>query len=419
MRIRPASRPAAIGIALALAGVSGLAVAQIDGGGGAAPVDSSSSFEVSGVTVDVAGRDAQAARQGGWRLAQRKGWATLSQRLTGSATGLSDSALDSIVSGIVIENEQIGPKRYVARLGVLFNRARAAQILGVSDRLVRSPPMLVVPVQWSGGVGTVFETATPWQAAWARFRTGNSSVDYIRPSGAGPDSLLLNTGQQGRPGRGWWRPILEQYGASDILYPEVRLFRQYPGGPVVGSFRAGFGPDNRELTRFSLRVETSDGLPALLDAGVARIDAAYQAGLRDGRLRPDQLLAFRPPDPTAIEAEETPDEEAPLENEGLIVPPTEGSVALNIQFDTPSVGAVSSSEAALRGIPGVRSAITSSLALGGVSVMRVTYDGSVAGLAAALSARGWQVQEGEGTLRIRRAAPPAPAATPPEASPPQ
>jgi len=42
--------------------------------------------------------------------------------------------------------------------------------------------------------------------------------------------------------------------------------------------------------------------------------------------------------------------------------------------------------------------------------MRVTYNGSQAGLRAALEARGWQVKEGAGVLRIRRGAPPAPPA---------
>ena len=45
-----------------------------------------------------------------------------------SPSTLSDSALDGLVTGIVVENEQIGPNRYVARLGVLFDRNRAASI---------------------------------------------------------------------------------------------------------------------------------------------------------------------------------------------------------------------------------------------------------------------------------------------------
>jgi len=54
--------------------------------------------------------------------------------------------LNSIVSGIVIDNEQIGPNRYIARLGVLFDRARTGQMLGVSGDIQRSAPMLVIPV---------------------------------------------------------------------------------------------------------------------------------------------------------------------------------------------------------------------------------------------------------------------------------
>src|SRR5690349_2859235 len=77
------------------------------------------SFEVTGVEVDVRGNTADAARQGGWRLAQRKGWEMLSRRLTGRSSTLSDSALDAMVTGIVVENEQIGPTRYIAKLGVL------------------------------------------------------------------------------------------------------------------------------------------------------------------------------------------------------------------------------------------------------------------------------------------------------------
>jgi len=76
---------------------------------------------------------------------------------------------------------------------------------------------------------------------------------------------------------------------------------------------------------------------------------------------------------------------------------------------------VTSGESALMAVPGVSSASTTSLALGGVSLMRVTYSGSQAALRTALEARGWQVQEGAGVLRIRRGgSAPAPAAPPAE-----
>lgn len=398
-----------------LAGTATLA--QIDGGDrGVAPIDSGGSFEVSGVTVDVAGPDAEAARLGGWRLAQRKAWVQLSRRLGGGGEPVSDGTLDQMVSGIIVENEQIGPNRYIARLGVLFNRARAGGLLGVSTYADRSTPMLVIPVQWSAGVGQVFERRTDWQQAWARFRTGNSTVDYVRPAGTGPDSLLLNVGQTGRPGRGWWRTILDQYGASDVLIPTVRLYRQWPGGPVVGVFEARHGPDNRLIGGFSLRVGSAEGLPQLLDTGVARTDALYQQALRDGRLAPDFALS-PPPTPEA-----TPTPVATSALDGVMLnldPAATAATTLTVQYDTPGVAAVANTEALVRGVPGVRSATTTSLALGGVSLMRVVVDDPAA-FATALQARGYQVQGSGVALRLRRApAPSSPTPPPGEQTPPR
>ena len=380
-----------------------VAVAQIEGGRGVAPIDSSGSYEVSGITVDVAAKTADAARYGGWRLAQRKAWVQLSTRLGGGGGLVSDGTLDQIVSGIVVENEQIGPTRYIAKLGVLFDRNRAGSLLGIAAYSDRSRPMLLVPLQVSGGTETVFEQRTDWQEAWARYRTGNSAVDYVRPSGNGADSLLLNAGQISRPGRGWWRTIIDQYGASDILTPVVRLYRSYPGGPVIGVFHARHGPDNQLLGSFTLRVGSAAGLPQLLDAGVKRMDDLFQTALRDGSLSVDPSLS-PPPPPTPVATDEAVDESGDTLAEivGDVGSGTPG-LPVTIQFDTPSASAVANTESLLRGIPGVRSAATSSLALGGVSLMRVTYDGDPDALKAALEVRGFQVLGSGQTLRIRRA----------------
>ncbi|MEN9393239.1 MAG: hypothetical protein RLZZ104_1582, partial [Pseudomonadota bacterium] len=58
--------------------------------------------------------------------------------------------------------------------------------------------------------------------------------------------------------------------------------------------------------------------------------------------------------------------------------------------NTPNPEAVDRAEAALRGIPGVRSVVTTSVALGGTSVLRVTYQGDPEVLSAALRARGFR-----------------------------
>ncbi|MDB5701216.1 MAG: hypothetical protein JWL66_1415 [Sphingomonadales bacterium] len=410
--------PLPVVLTLGLLGLAAAVFAQMEGGDrGVAPIDSSGSFEVSGIDVDVAAKTADAARLGGWRLAQRKGWQMLWAKMhggAGGAPGLSDSDLDSIVAGIVVDDEQIGPNRYVAKLGVLFDRARAGQILGVSGQIVRSPPLLVIPIEWSGGGPRSFETRTEWQKAWARFRAGASPIDYVRPTGTGPDALLLTAGQAQRPDRKWWRLLLDQYGAADVLMPQVRLERRWPGGPVIGHFSARHGPDNVEIAAFTLRVESSDGLPQMLDEGVKRIDQAYADALSMGMLRPDPSLTIETPiDISALLANES--DVAPVEtglDNSSATDPAGEIKTYTVQFETPDAASVSGTEASVRAALGVKSTETTSLALGGTSVMRVSFAGDLAALRSALTGRGFRVEEGGGALRIRRGttpdAPPAP-----------
>ena len=395
---------------LVLFAAAGAVYAQIEGSDrGIAPIDSSGGLEVSGITVDVSARTADAARFGGWREAQRKGWRMLWAKYRGGgAPGLSDGALDSIISSVVIENEQISPNRYIARLGIIFDRVRAAEILGVGGGGARSAPMLVIPVMWSGGTPVSFEQRNDWQKAWATYRFSSSAIDYVRPSGTGADPLLLNFGQTGRPGRRWWRALLDQYGAADVLVPTVRLERQWPGGPVVGHFSARFGPDNRLLETFTLRAANSAGVAKMMQDGIARIDGAYANALAVGVLRPDQSLVIEQPiapeDVTAAEdtAELAPD--APSETAAPLDEPRAAAEtsSFTIQFETPDVGSVSSIEGSVRGIPGVKSVSTTSLALGGVSVMRVSFSGDAGMLRLGLAARGFSVAEGGGGFRISR-----------------
>lgn len=384
--------------------------AQIEGDRGIPPVASGGDFEVSGVKVDAAGKNAQDARSNAWRDAQRKGWQKLWNNMnrSGAAPKLSDSALDGIVSAIVVEYEQIGPRRYIATLGVLFDRARAGELLGVSGAILRSAPMLVIPVYVSGGSAQVFENRTPWQAAWARYRTAESIVDYIRPHGSGADSVLLTAAQSGRRSRTWWRLILDQFGAADVVVPVAHIEREYPGGPIVGRFAARFGPDNRLLGTFALRTRNSDGLNAMLDEAIKRLDRIYAGAVRSGNLRPDSSLIIEKPVEVVEELlDESLAEEVPVTT-GL----TPGAQLISIQFDTPDVAAVRAGESAVRSVPGVQSANTASLALGGTSVMQVSAAIDIDALRGALEARGWRVQQGAGVLRISRPAAAAPAPAP-------
>ena len=386
--------------------VAGGSQAQLEGSDrGVAPIDSASTFEVTGIDVDTSGKTAEEAREEGWKEAQRRGWKALWAKTNGrplnEAPELPDSSLNGMVSGIVVEQEQIGPHRYIATLGVLFDRARTGELLGVGGVVRRSAPLLVIPVMLTGGSYTTFEYRNEWQKAWARFRTGNTPVDYVRPTGSGIDPLLLNQMQTKRPGRAWWRMLLDQYGAADVVIPQVQLTRLYPGGPAIGTFTARFGPDDHVLGSFTLRAENSAAIPHLMDEGVRRLDEIYTQALAGGALRPDPTLMIqRPPEVQALE-------EKPLQAAAPTAAPTAstpGVVTTNfsIQFPTPDAAAVSRAEIEVSRVRGVMSAITSSLALGGTSVMRVTYSGDPAGLAAALQAQGWTVSGSGTSLRISK-----------------
>jgi hypothetical protein len=201
-----------------------------------------------------------------------------------------------MVSSIVIENEQIGPTRYIARLGILFDRARAGQLLGTGSAAGRrSAPFLVIPVLQTGAFHQSFETRNEWLRAWNRFRTGGSAIDYVRTSGSGPDPLLLNVGQTRRPGRGWWRMLLDNYGAADVSVPELHLKRTYPGGPAYGTFTARYSPDNRVLGRFTLRAGSSEAIPRMLGRRRAPARPRLHAALEAGLLTPDPTLVVVEP----------------------------------------------------------------------------------------------------------------------------
>lgn len=406
--VRLLSRPVQIIIAILIGLAAAALFAQMEGERGVPPIASGGDFEVRGVKVDVQAKDADTARYAGWRMAQRQAWRMLWTRTHGGggAPALSDSQIEAMVSGIEVEYEQNGPNRYVATLGILFDRARTGALLGVSGNVMRSPPLLVIPVLWDGGSAVSYERTNEWQKAWARYRTGDSAIDYVRVAGSIADPILLNAGQTGRRGRLWWRVLLDQYGAADVVVPIARLDRAYPGGPVIGTFTARYGPDDSLIGSVTLRASNDSGIPQMMDEGARRIDELYIRALNDGRLRPDPSLVIEEPvDPASLEIENAV--EAPVEAVDLPTVSTSGA-SFTIQFDTPDVASVGSGEASVRSIPGVRLANTSSLALGGTSVMQVSFDGTVDMLRAGLQARGFTVAASGNTLRItrRQASPP-------------
>ncbi|MGI8930924.1 MAG: heavy-metal-associated domain-containing protein [Sphingomicrobium sp.] len=377
----------AIAATLTLMGAGGVLLAQMESAErGILPVDSTGTLEIGGIEVDVAGQTAEAARYAGWRIAQRQGfkalWAKTNKRPLSEAPNLADSTLDGLVSSIVVEREKIGPNRYIATLGVLFDRARAGELLGVAGEGRRSAPMLLIPIMVSGGAATSVELRNPWQRAWAQFRTSQSQIDYVRVSGLEVDPLLVNAAQSSRPGRGWWRNVLDLYGAANVLVAEVHLDRLYPGGPAKAEFIARFGPDNRAIGRFELTARDSSDVPRMMSEGVQRIDELYVQALAAGIVRGDPDLIVQPPPPAVEELDQTV-----------------ASSVVTVVLAAPDPAWNAWGLRMIRSIGGVIQ-VTEGPIVGGTSSLSVTYRGDVASLRNQIVARGMAVNVNGDQLRV-------------------
>lgn len=397
---------------LAVVGIAAL-FAQVDGERGIAPVASSTDIEVRGIEVNVTGDNPQDAREKGWMEAQRIAW----ERIDGP--DIPDSRLQGLVSAIVVEEERLGPRRYIARLGVIFDRARAGPLLGGEGARARSAPMLTLPVMMTGGTATMFEYRNPWQRAWAEYQFGGSTIDYVRPSGAGGESLLLTYGQTGRRSRAWWNTVLDLFSAADVLVPVARLEHTWPGGPVEGHFTARHGPDNRFLESFTMRADSPAQVPDMLTRAVTRFDEIFRRALADGTLRPDPTLTLDmveiSPELRALIEEGRLAEAAEQAGSAGQALPAAGTSdggtqpvqapsvnAITVQASTPDPRSFDAALTGIRGLAGVRGLSVTSTAIGGTSVVQVNYAGDLQGLANALRAAGWQVTVGSNALAISR-----------------
>ena len=414
LRRPTAFRLAAFALAFVLLLVAGGGIwAQVLGDRGIPPVASSTDIEVKGIRVNVTGESPEDARQKGWQLAQRLAWEKA------GGPDLPDEKIESMVAAVVVESEQLGPRRYMAELGIIFDNKRAGAILGGQAEIQRSAPMLTLPVLYGGGTQTMFEMRNPWQRAWAEFQTGRSHIDYVRPTGSGAESLLLTAGQTDRRSRLWWNDILDQFGAADVIVPVAHLRWAWPGGPVRGEFTARYGPDHRSLESFTMEAANQDQLPEMLARAVQRLDAIYTRAFQQGRLEPDPTLATvqavelsplvqaiveqaRRAEAAAVAARAA-ERPAPATAQPAPQPraaPTVSSYA--VQVVTPDAAAVDAVLASLRSAPGVRGAAISSIAIGGTSTLNVTYEGDLSGLLTALRSRGWNVGQTGSGLYISR-----------------
>ena len=198
---------------------------------------------------------------------------------------------------------------------------------------------------------------------------------------------------------------------------------QFPGGPIRGTFTARYGPDSKVLESFELEANSPGDLPEMLGQAVVRMDAIYEQALVAGKLQPDPTLrlggsgeidpalarlieicrAIQRRDAAAAAAASSASE-LPAGAAPTAEPTQAASVvrAFAVQFATPDPITFDATLSSVRQVPGVRGLAVTSTAMGGTSVMSVTYGGDLSALAAALRERGFAVREGNNALAISR-----------------
>ena len=371
--------------------------------------DAASAYTIGGIAVDVAAKTPDEARRTAYTLAQRRAWPQLWARMTGtspaSAPHLSDATLDSIVAGIEVQGERFSMTRYIATLGVVFDRARASGYFTGIGGALHSEPMLLLPLLHDGGARFVYERKTPWVLAWQRYSQMVSPITYILASGSAGDNILLTAYQTSRPDRPLWRNILNRFRTVDVLVAEAVLTRVYPGGPIDALFIARHGPDSTELGRFKLRAPNPAGLDAMLDAGARGIDAIYAQALQDGRLRsePDLIAAMEPI------ASGAPMFDAPES--------VASAAAIELLVPTPDSAAWAAAEALLRSTPTVAGVTLTSLSIGGSTGVLVQYGDSREMLAYQLYLKGMTLAPTSSGLLLRRREPGDPVVAAPVVAP--
>jgi hypothetical protein len=301
-----------------------------------------------------------------------------------------------MVSAIEVERELVGPDRYVARLAVVFDRARASTYLGQFSALASSPPFLVLPVLQDAGVRQSHESASPWLAAWARLRAGESPIDYVRIQPTPGDVILLNAWQAERRHLFLWRVLIDRYQVADVLIPELILERSWVGGPVSGLLIVRFGPAGREVGRVRLMNRAGD-LAGLLDTAVRESDRLYVAALRAGALLPDPSLLEPDAPLTALE------DSGPEIGGGF-----EAAGGFTVRVATPDDATLQAIQREIAGTPGVVGVRLQSLVLGGESVLEVVAEVPLAALRVELDSRGLRLDNGVVRRRTAADAPLAP-----------
>jgi hypothetical protein len=336
-------------------------------------------FSVEGIEVDVKGPTAEDARIGAFRVAAKKGWSKLWDKLVdpsykGKAPAISDADVYRVVSSIDVSNERMSATRYIARIAIAFDPGAVRAALsrsGAGFTQSRNRAMLLMPVLIDGGAATVYEPGNPWAVTWAKFPLIRSSIEYIRAEGTLADTMMLNSFVARNRSPEVIASLLGRYRADGVVVAKATLTRTYPGGPVSGVFAAYTGNSIVPVDQFTLRRNSDTLLTEMLEDAIKRLDVAFSANAKTQR----EVVSG----PVKL---------------GRVVA-VGGIIAM---VSTPDAASLESWTARLRSVRTVGGVTVAELSLGGTSKVRIAANEGRDWLLYELDQRGLRM-EGDGFVR--------------------
>jgi hypothetical protein len=195
-------------------------------------------YRIQGVPVDVTAESGVAAREQALVAGERLGLTRLMQRLTaptahGRLPDVASLPIERYVNSFEIAQEKVGPNRYIGVLNVSYVAAEVQSLLnstGIPHVQRRSDPILVVPVDLSGGEPKAWDETSPWRTAWYDGIEQATVTVLALPLGdladiaAAPPGALMAGDQMALDA------LTGRYGSETVVVAAARIDRAPDGG---------------------------------------------------------------------------------------------------------------------------------------------------------------------------------------------
>jgi hypothetical protein len=248
--------------------------------GGLVEVRAADVFAVENVPVDARAESATAARERAIASGQQMALDRLFARLVpqegrASLPRLSPLEVSDLVRDFAVEDERTSAVRYLANLSVRFRPDDIRALLrarNIPFAETMSKPIVVLPVQLSGGGALLWEETNAWRQAWADLRA-DGLVPFVVPVGDLQDVTVVDAQRAQAGDRQALAAIAERYGAGSVLVAVADSRRQSGSSLQVSTNLVPVGGGDAET---QVRSVSADSFPQAAAAIAEGIDDAWR-----------------------------------------------------------------------------------------------------------------------------------------------